>query len=158
MQCCVLKALGAARVPCPACGQVGRSVGAATVESILQPGAVALLGAEPRFCRTRDCDVVYYGSDGSCARKEQSRVRVGIKEREHPVPVCYCFAFSKADIERELLQTGSCTIAARITAEVKAGNCACEIKNPSGACCLGDVNREIKEAKLRFPSAGRTGT
>ena len=28
------------------------------------------------------------------------------------------------------------------------------IKNPSGACCLGDVNREIKEAKLRiFPAA-----
>src|SRR5207245_8088349 len=128
-----------------------------TVESILQPVALALLGAEPRFCRTRDCDVVYYGSDGSCARKEQSRVRVGIKEREHPVAVCYCFGFTKADIERELLQTGGCTIAARITAEVKAGNCACEIKNPSGACCLGDANREIKEAKLRR-SAAEAGT
>ena len=50
-------------------------MGAATVESILRPGALALLGAEPRFCQTRECDVVYYGSDGSSARKDAFRGR-----------------------------------------------------------------------------------
>jgi hypothetical protein len=28
---------------------------------------------------------------------------------------------------------------------VKAGNCACEVKNPSGKCCLGDVMRAAKD-------------
>jgi hypothetical protein len=29
--------------------------------------------------------------------------------------------------------------------EVKAGNCACEMKNPSGKCCLGDVTRTVRD-------------
>jgi len=30
---------------------------------------------------------------------------------------------------------------------VKAGRCACEVKNPSGACCLGEVNKAVKDAR-----------
>src|SRR6266481_8503338 len=37
------------------------------------------------------------------------------------------------------------TVANRIAAEVKAGNCACEVKNPSGKCCLGDVTQAAKD-------------
>ena len=159
MDCCVPEAKEAARVPCPGCGQVGRPVGCATVEAILRPGrAESLAGPDPRICRTRECEVLYYGSDGASAPKQDAQVRVGLKETDDPVPVCYCFGFNRADIERELVETGGCTIPARITAEVKAGNCACEIKNPSGACCLGDVTREIKDAKLRLAPAMRTGT
>ncbi len=40
---------------------------------------------------------------------------------------------------------GQCTIPARIAAEIRAGRCACAIKNPSGACCLGEVNRAVEE-------------
>jgi hypothetical protein len=39
----------------------------------------------------------------------------------------------------EILDTGKCTSPQWITAEVKAGNCACEIRNPQGFCCLGNV-------------------
>jgi hypothetical protein len=28
---------------------------------------------------------------------------------------------------------------------VKQGNCACEVKNPSGKCCLGNVARVSQE-------------
>lgn len=159
MDCCAPKANDAARVPCPGCGQAGRPVASLTVEAIVDPAAATTLsGVEPRLCRTQACEVLYYGGDGRSVHKRESRVRVGLKETEDPLPVCYCFGFSRADIEREIAQTGGCTIAARITAEVKAGRCACEIKNPAGTCCLGDVNREIKEAKLRQVPAARTGT
>ena len=161
MDCCAPDDPSAecARVPCPGCGRVGRPVAAVTVEAILRPGCAAgLRDAGPRFCRTQDCGVLYYGSDGRSAHKQDAIVRVGLKESCDPLPVCYCFGFSRADIERELAETGGCTIAARITSEVRAGNCACEIKNPAGACCLGDVNLEIKEAKLRQDPAARTGT
>ena len=46
----------------------------------------------------------------------------------------------------EIRDTGKCTILQHITAEVKAGNCACEIRNPQGSCCLGNVNAAVKRA------------
>ena len=157
MDCCAPKGRDAARVPCPGCGQVGRPVESVTVEAILPTGRAAGL-LEPRFCRTRECGVLYYGNDGRSAHKKDASVRVGLKESDAALPVCYCFGFSRADIEREIAETGGCTIATHITAEVKAGKCACEIKNPAGVCCLGEVNREIKEAMLRQVPGARTGT
>ena len=72
-------------------------------------------------------------------------LRVGLKEREDSIPLGYCFGFSVADARREILETGRCTIPARIKAGVRAGQCSCEIKNPSGNCCLGEVNRALKK-------------
>ena len=70
-----------------------------------------------------------------------------MKETDDPIPLCYCFNFSRADVRREVAETGSCSIPARITADVKAGRCACEVKNPSGSCCLGEVNKAVKDAR-----------
>lgn len=134
---------------CPRCGAVGRGVSDATLEAILSPGlATSLLGAEPRFCRTGNCPVLYYGVDGLQVDKGAARVRVGLKETTDPLALCYCFGFSSADVYREVEQTGgSSTIPAQITARVRAGECACETNNPSGACCLGEVNKAVKEAQ-----------
>jgi hypothetical protein len=104
-----------------------------------------MLAVERRFCRTPSCEVVYFGEDGRTIAKRDVPVRVGLKEREDPVPLCYCFGFSRADVRGELAPGGRCTIPARIAAEIRAGRCACEIKNPSGACCLGEVNRAVQE-------------
>jgi hypothetical protein len=159
MDCRVPGAHDALGVPCPGCGKVGRQVGGVTVESMLGSWRAAkLLAADPRFCRTRDCDVLYYGNGGCNARKDEARVRVGAKEKQDPIPICYCFAVTRADIERELAETGGCTAAERIGDEVKAGNCACETRNPSGSCCLGEVRREIEEARLRLGAGGRKRT
>jgi hypothetical protein len=46
----------------------------------------------------------------------------------------------------EIRDTGKCTLAQRLTAEVKAGNRASEIRNPQGFCCLGNVNSAVKRA------------
>lgn len=138
------------RKACPACEQVGRPVADATVRAMLDPGhAERLLCVERRFCRTPSCEVLYYGSDGRIARKQDARVRVGVKETEDPIPLCYCFGFDRADVELEIAQTGGCTVPERIAAEVGAGRCACEVKNPSGACCLGEVRAAVKAALRR---------
>ncbi len=134
--------------PCPRCGAVGTKVPDETLKAILRPeDAAALLSVPRSFCRTPACDVLYYGADGRLAEKSAARVRVGIKEREDPIPLCYCFGFSRADVRRELAETGGCTIPARITAEIQADRCECVVKNPSGRCCLGEVNRAVKEAE-----------
>lgn len=139
------------QTPCPRCGAVGRPVRDETIQALLKPGlAASLLGVERRFCRTPSCDVLYYGADGRFVEKSAATVRVGLKETEDPVPLCYCFNFSRADVHREVAETGACTIPARIAAEVRAGRCACEVKNPSGTCCLGEVNKAVKEAQEAF--------
>ena len=74
-------------------------------------------------------------------------MRVGIKETTEPMPLCYCFEYSREDIRRDIDVSGSTLILERIKAEVQEGFCACEVKNPSGACCLGDITRTIQELK-----------
>ncbi|MFQ5597995.1 MAG: hypothetical protein ACE5GK_08095 [Nitrospiria bacterium] len=72
-------------------------------------------------------------------------VRVGLKESKDPVWLCYCFDISRAMIRKALERRGQSVFGDRIRREVAAGNCACEIKNPSGRCCLGEVRAAEKE-------------
>ncbi|HEV2197528.1 MAG TPA: DUF998 domain-containing protein [Candidatus Acidoferrum sp.] len=50
-------------------------------------------------------------------------------------------------VVQEVDATGDCRIPQRISAEVKAGNCACEVRNPQGSCCLGNVTAVVKRLK-----------
>jgi hypothetical protein len=59
-------------------------------------------------------------------------------------PLCYCFGFTEGDIRRELARAGETRIPSRIGRLIKEKLCACEVRNPSGACCLGEVNRSVK--------------
>ena len=90
--------------------------------------------------------MVYVGADGTLIRKDQLRTRVGVKERDEPIPVCYCFGFTNAQIVRDVLAEGRSTIREYIETQVRAGHCRCEITNPAGRCCLGNVQRAIAEA------------
>jgi Zinc binding domain len=140
--------VGSKETACPRCGAVGKTVTDETIHAILKPAdADRLVAVELRFCRTSSCAVLYYGADGRTVEKSASSVRVGWKETEDPIPLCYCFAFTRSDVQREVAQTGDSSIPERIEAEIRSGRCDCERKNPSGACCLSDVRRAVKEAK-----------
>jgi bacterioferritin-associated ferredoxin len=110
-------------------------------------------GSSYVFCETAHCPVVYYTADGTEFEKNQVRVRVGLKETEDPVPVCYCFGVTEGMIHEEVQRTGRSSASARIGVEVKEGNCRCEMENPSGRCCLGEVRQAEKRA-----AAKRTGS
>jgi hypothetical protein len=102
------------------------------------------------FCEARDCDVVYFPLDPQAPvfRRDDLLVRVGAKEEADPIPVCYCFGFTQKDIENEIVSTSRSTVAERISEEVRQGNCACEVKNPSGKCSLGDVTRIVRDRAI----------
>lgn len=137
----------AKRVECPRCAAAGRDVATLTVNSLVAPEMSADLGEGPyRFCATPGCEAVYYGEDGRTILKDLMAVRVGLKEAEAPRPVCYCFGYSVESIHDEIRRTGKSTAAADIGARIKAGLCACEVKNPEGVCCLGRVHRVVKDA------------
>jgi hypothetical protein len=44
-------------------------------------------------------------------------------------------------ILKEIQETGKSSYSTWIAKEVKYGNCACDVRNPSGKCCLGDIKR-----------------
>jgi hypothetical protein len=118
-----------------------------TLKALLLPGALArLLPLHYHFCRTPACPVVYFANDAeSIYHKEDLKVRVGLKEEEDPIPVCYCFGHTRASIRDEIERTGGTTVVEAISAHVRAGRCACEVNNPSGTCCLGEVSRAVKD-------------
>ncbi len=129
---------------CPVCGALGHAVARVTVKALLRPEALARLSAaDHRFCRAAHCPVVYFGKGDTFSRSEIA-VPVFQKEPAGARTVCYCFAITEGDIRRELEQTANSTAFDRIAALVKSERCACEVKNPQGACCLGNVAAATK--------------
>lgn len=130
---------------CPACGVKGKAVGTLTVKQIVIDHTSVGNGSYS-FCHTPSCNVAYF-APGSIFGKADIKVRVGIKEDADPVPLCYCFDYSREDIWRDIEAKGETSVLEEIKNEVQGGFCACEVKNPSGTCCLGDITRAIQEAK-----------
>ncbi|MFQ5578375.1 MAG: hypothetical protein ACE5G8_15440 [Anaerolineae bacterium] len=114
---------------------------------MLDVSLLALRDVPYLFCRAAGCAVVYFSADGAQSfTKDQIRVPVHQKEPDDAtVPVCYCFRHSPASIQAELLATGQSTVVGEINGGIKAGQCACEVRNPQGSCCLGNVGAVVKQ-------------
>lgn len=131
---------------CTNCKGSSRPVTHKTVLLMLRSECFDDVGeSEYRFCSAPDCRVVYFTEGSGVAFTiADLRVRVGLKATADPVPLCYCFGFDEAGARAEIAATGRCSIPQRISALIKQGMCACPARNPSGACCLGEVNRAVK--------------
>ncbi len=128
---------------CANCGGQSRPVSRKTVLLMLKPELLeqAMTGRYT-FCSARDCPVVYVKEQGSHQFTiDDLRVRVGLKAKEDPIPLCYCFGFDESHIRDQISQTGDTTIPVTISSLIRKELCACEARNPSGMCCLGEVNR-----------------
>ncbi len=146
------------QVQCPRCGSKGKKVDTLTVKALLAVSLARLRAQGYRFCRTPDCPVVYFSTDGQEVYGEEA-----LREQVHqkhptaePVFVCYCFRHTPGSIRQELLAHGKSTVVEAIQAGIAAGQCACEIRNPQGSCCLGNVTATVRrlEAELAAPVAG----
>lgn len=116
-----------------------------TVRALVRDDHPGLLeDHEWMFCAGSNCPIVYFTAGGDVIDKSAVRVRVGLKEKDAPRPVCYCFGHTVESMREEWDRTGRSTAMASITAKVKEGECRCEILNPEGICCLGQVNRIVK--------------
>lgn len=136
---------------CPANGARSKQVDMLTVKSLVRRLPLGMPNTQYYFCDSPDCEVVYFplNPDAPSFRRGDLVVRVGAKEIEDSLPICYCFGFTRQDIWDETRRTGSSTVAKRIAAEVEAGRCACEVRNPSGKCCLGDITRTVNDGLSR---------
>lgn len=133
---------------CPACSQEGPSVDPLTVAAMTR-GHIA---AKQNYwlCRDPECQTVYHGDQGAVLGIADMHVVPGFKMSGPEGLVCYCFMHSRGQIEEQLRAHGETTVPRRITAEIKAGNCACEVRNPAGRCCLGEVNQAVATISARL--------
>jgi len=125
---------------CPACGQTGKAVQGQTVKALISVSLREVRDIEYLFCRTQACPVVYFSSDGTQAfTPEQVRERVYQKEPDTAeVFVCYCFRHTVGEVQA-LSSTGCAALINDIDAGIQAGQCACDLRNPQGSCCLGNA-------------------
>jgi len=139
--CCPPTAQGGGACVCPASRTVGKAVETQTVKALLTDQALRRLTAsnQHHFCADPACDIVYFDGAGAVYRRTDVRVPVWQKEPFGRRVVCYCFGESEDRIRMEIRATGRSTAVERIRAHISAGRCACEVRNPRGACCLGEV-------------------
>lgn len=144
-ECSAARSPARNRAICPSCRRPGRGVDEITLRALLKPAALERRGGtEHRFCTTPECPIVYFGSEETFGREDLS-VPVLQKQAEGPCPVCYCFGITRDDIRNEIAATGRTTAPERIRRLVEADRCACELRNPQGSCCLGNVSKLIDE-------------
>lgn len=155
--CCHTSALNKRAERCRGCGREGMPVKDITIKSFVKPSKlsdIVDLGGF-YFCATPECGVVYFNNNPDIyVYKGDIKVRVGIKESEDPIPVCYCFNWTKDMILDQIKNTGTSTVVEEITARVRSGECQCEIKNPSGRCCLGEVKRVVEDGLEIYGGGG----
>jgi hypothetical protein len=118
---------------------VGSSVPLRTVKALLDSSALAKLECEAAlwFCADATCSIVYYSSVQVFTTSDV-RVEVFQKASGLNVPVCYCFGWTRGEILEDARGLEV------ITAHVRAGRCACDVRNPQGRCCLGNVRGLLK--------------
>lgn len=143
---------------CPQCGQPGGPVSEVTVQSLLLDQAKAKFTSAFRFCATPQCAVVYF-QPVSGDRVIQSDLRVAVfQKRADPKRlVCYCFGHTVKAVQSEVRASGFSRILEDIKRQCAQGLDRCERTNPQGSCCLGNVQRVIRElgSGNSLPSSGR---
>jgi hypothetical protein len=131
---------------CPECKQKGKVVQGQTVKALVAVSLCSIQETEYYFCRTQSCPVVYYSADGkSTFTTSQLRERVYQKEPSaDEVLVCYCFKHTVADIRNASAEYGD-SILKDINTGIQTNQCACDLRNPQGSCCLGNVRGLLKQ-------------
>ena len=131
---------------CPECGKIGKLVQGQTIKALLSISLRQVQDVPYLFCRTQTCPVVYFSRDGEQTFTVQEvRERVYQKEPEATdVFICYCFHHTVGEL-RNASPEDRAAIVDNIITGIDAGQCACDLRNPQGSCCLGNVNRRIKQ-------------
>lgn len=148
--CCLVteKTAAPAKVNCPISGTPSRKVQHRTVEHLVKPEkGGAIQNVQYYYCTEPSCSVVYFSNeDVPTFTKDDIAVKVFTKDQGEDVNVCYCFDWTRGRIKEQIVTLGKSTAAYEIAGEIKAGRCQCDVKNPKGECCLGDVNAVVKES------------
>lgn len=132
---------------CPTNQQVGKTIDTLTIKALLAISLTQVKTENYLFCPDPNCPTVYYSANGQHLFTE-SDLREKVYQK-HPDDadnlVCYCFQHTVGSIRKEIITTGSSHVVEKIKTGIQAGQCACDIRNPQGDCCLGNVLQLVKQ-------------
>ena len=140
---------------CPQCSQRGSAVDTVTVKALLKRSLIDITAPAYRFCPTTACPVVYFAvATPQVFIVEDLREVVYQKAPTDPSTlVCYCFRHTVDAIDDAVQQQQGQQVIAAITTGIKAGACACDLRNPQGRCCLGNVRARVQGSRGSEPDA-----
>jgi hypothetical protein len=120
-------------------GRICRRVGYRTVLHQVRGSLARRLSDEGYyFCADPDCEVAYFTDDGRLIDRRDLREPSLRIDGPQSRLVCYCFGFTASELTPE---GGDMTraVLAFIREQTRRGYCACEVRNPSGRCCLAEL-------------------
>lgn len=147
-QCCSIQPSGDRKLfTCPESCSHGKPIQLITLKSLLKPSALERLNPTStyRFCDTPGCSVVYFSSREEIFFTEDVKLPVCQKDSGEDVLICYCFGWTRKRLRNELTLSGKSTAIESITTHVQSKRCGCEVNNPQGTCCLGNVKHAIQQ-------------
>jgi hypothetical protein len=129
---------------CSICGQVGSWVQGQTVKALLSISLRTVQTEDYLFCQTQSCPIVYFSPGGIQAfTVEQVREPIYQKQPDRDETlICYCFRYTVGEVKAATPKARAAIID-EINAGIQAGQCACDLRNPQGSCCLGNIHRLI---------------
>jgi len=148
--CCSskLKSNIAKKTNCIQCGESSHSVAFKTVlHHIVHPSNQNLREEILYFCDSVICPVIYFSVDDIIFTQESLRGPVGQKSNDPLRTICYCFDVTAQQVLDELCIDGLSPSKEFVVNQTKEKNCACEIRNPSGRCCLANFPTKIEVVK-----------
>lgn len=119
------------------CPVNGKSYSGVSIKTILhhvkKPWQLNVPNQSYYFCNDPNCDVVYFGEDNFTLGRNDLRIEVGQKSHDPNRTICYCFDVTKSDLSSDKTREQSKSF---VLKQTKNSTCDCEIRNPSGKCCL----------------------
>ncbi|MEJ2141505.1 MAG: hypothetical protein P8Y24_03970 [Gammaproteobacteria bacterium] len=118
--------------PCPVNGKYYKQVKRKTIlHQVTRPWARQLPEQAYYYCDDPQCDVVYFSEDASLINSNDMRTEKTVRSNT----ICFCF-----DISKDNLKDNKATCRDFVTEQTRQSACDCEIRNPSGKCCLKEFN------------------
>ncbi len=131
---------------CPSCGNKAKNVQLITIKSMIKPSVLGSINAMENhyFCATKDCHIVYFDTSNKKYLLSDLKVAVHQKGDALSTQICYCFDWTKEKIKYSIENELTPNPLEEIRANIKENRCGCEVNNPQGSCCLGNVTKYIK--------------
>ena len=124
---------------CPSCKKVGSKVGNNTILQHVKD--ISKIGKGTYYyCHTCGCDVVYYSKE-EIFNTHMINKEIGFKDKSsHDATICFCYNYLKDEMLEPALE-------GKINIRMNNYGSRCDLRNPSGQCCLKDIKKIQKEYK-----------
>ena len=129
---------------CPQCGKSCKNISMKTVfQQVKFPDILDVTTDIYYYCADKACPVGYFSQQGKIISRQQLRAFSEHKNSK----LCYCFDVSTEQYLNALKEKTAEPIKKFVMQKTKSGDCACEIRNPSGQCCLANFKQLEKDSE-----------